>query len=326
MAPMCFTRVPKDGVVNNTGHDKWGYCSKECKGQVPDTNSSFNLARPQYNQIWEERFFDLRNFGSGYCYTYNPPQTTDVDFTSRLFMLLGRNALEQPERDLFIGVELYLHEKGQFWPRPNMDIIGQTQPIMIPVNQQVQGEFSIKNIAMIKRKAECTDSYNYSYTGCLLKYVEDSLDCKINWNSRDEGPVKCTKNVKLKDYYDVLLSLQHLPTLNITKMSGCLPRCRYTQYDYQLQLSEEVTWQRNWLSSLYLMPKYAGTHVAEEKYEFGLSDLVSDVGSYLGLFLGWSLLSVTRDTTAWARWIREAVKKLFKRPRRGGHHLSQLGK
>ena len=42
-----------------------------------DSNSSFNLANMDFKEAWEENFFDLRVFGAGYCYTYNPRRFRD---------------------------------------------------------------------------------------------------------------------------------------------------------------------------------------------------------------------------------------------------------
>ena len=79
---MCYTRVSADEKIRNSGDAKWGYCTSDCNGQLPGPNSTFNLARPEFDDVWEENFFDLRNFGSGYCYTYNPPELTEVGFNN----------------------------------------------------------------------------------------------------------------------------------------------------------------------------------------------------------------------------------------------------
>jgi hypothetical protein len=68
-----------------------GYCSSECTGQSTASNISFNLANRDFKKVWGENFFDLRVFGAGYFYTYNPPEETGTKYENSLFMLIGSN-------------------------------------------------------------------------------------------------------------------------------------------------------------------------------------------------------------------------------------------
>ena len=116
IAPFCFTRVPES---NNSSPGSHGACTTECKGEMTGPNSTFNLVNQEYGQAWEENLYDLGSFGAGYCYTYNPPKMSGVEFEDRLFMLLGNRQMKN-----LIGFIVYLHEKDQFWPRQDMNIIG----------------------------------------------------------------------------------------------------------------------------------------------------------------------------------------------------------
>ena len=91
---------------------------------MPWPNNSHNIALQKDVGIWDEDLYDLRMFGGGYCYTYNPPRESTTDFGKRMFMLLG-HLKENADSTYFIGYQIYLHEKGQFWPRPGMEMIGQ---------------------------------------------------------------------------------------------------------------------------------------------------------------------------------------------------------
>ena len=73
----------------NSSTDGWGYCDKRCKGELLLPNNSHNIALKQDTNIWQEDLYDLRMFGAGYCYTYNPPRNSSIDFAKRMFMLLG---------------------------------------------------------------------------------------------------------------------------------------------------------------------------------------------------------------------------------------------
>ena len=82
-----------------------------------DQESKYNLANVDNNEVWNKRFYNFRTFGSGFCFTYNPPAKTSVDFQSRLFMLFGNRKVPGNWTAYFIGFVVYIHEKGQFWPK-----------------------------------------------------------------------------------------------------------------------------------------------------------------------------------------------------------------
>ena len=63
------------------------------------------------------------------------------------------------------------------------------------------------------------------------------------------------------------------------------------------------------MAVFYLMPRCSSYEYMVEECEFGYSQLLADFGSYLGLFLGWSLLSISRDVPLWFTWTKKTVKK-----------------
>ena len=54
----------------------WGYCSPNCSGELPSPASKYSLtARPDF---WNLALFDLSTWGSGICYTYDPPAEVSI--------------------------------------------------------------------------------------------------------------------------------------------------------------------------------------------------------------------------------------------------------
>ena len=55
---------------------------------------------------------------------------------------------------------------------------------------------------------------------------------------------------------------------------------------------DNIEWTKNWMSEVYI--EAAGdVEETREHLTYDYTDLIGDIGGYLGLFLGWSLLGLT---------------------------------
>ena len=121
-----FFRTDQDNVIFTSGSLKsefWGYCSKECNGEMPGPESDYNLAKetPVFSSAWSQALFDLRQFEAGHCFTYDPPQESESGINNGLYILLGRESLIKPytkqtkyARDssyMTYSFNIFLHEK-----------------------------------------------------------------------------------------------------------------------------------------------------------------------------------------------------------------------
>ena len=63
-----------------------------------------------------------------------------------------------------------------------------------------------------------------------------------------------------------------------------------------VQLREEaITWAVNYSSSFFLMAEKTSVEAEEENLLFDFEDLINGIGGAMGLFLGWSILSICKD-------------------------------
>ena len=64
----------------------WGYCSPACSGELPSSTSEYSLTTRA--NLWSLNFFDLSTWGSGTCYTYDPPAEVSLVQNHKNFPLI----------------------------------------------------------------------------------------------------------------------------------------------------------------------------------------------------------------------------------------------
>ena len=73
-----------------------------------------------------------------------------------------------------------------------------------------------------------------------------------------------------------------------------------------------IEWKKDWMSEVYFQSNEI-KEVIKEYYTYEFSDLVGDVGGFLGLFLGWSLLGLSQGVfTVCSNVLRSRIPPLQK--------------
>ena len=80
--------------------------------------------------------------------------------------------------------------------------------------------------------------------------------------------------------------------IKLTVLTGCYPKCTVRTYEFIEKTKEEATWGRDWSGAFYLDVKTSSFTSQDEFYAFDIWDLTSSLGGLIGLFIGWSFLSI----------------------------------
>ena len=295
--PGCFTRVYGNNTVdsNMATDDSWGYCPATCKGESTTSSSPYNLAKSRYKSLWKSDLYDFSLYSNSYCHTYDPPMTSRPDLLNRIYFSLQRPP--NPEMSYIPSHDIFIHQKGQFWPRSDMISFGQPDPVTVSAFilnlDELELFFSVKEIHKISTEENpCKEDTEYSLTTCLREYALRKSKCQIDFFGEEQNRSKdvCTKN-GLKLYIKTLDYLKQEDISKIVKDSGCNPKCKTTQYSYEKSM-KKVSWQTNGRSEVYIQAKSSVVKYLTENYSFDFNDLISSVGGNLGLFLGWSFLTL----------------------------------
>ena len=130
-----------------------------------------------------------------------------------------------------------------------MDTFGQYGPISITPNKEISGIFTVNKMNSLNKPNEpCEPDEKYSFNACLWSYVTRITNCSINALS---NKFNCTSEGLLKMYH-TLNDIKFATKWNISKNTGCLPKCTTNTYMFHLDLDEDVTWRKDWISSFYL--------------------------------------------------------------------------
>ena len=278
----CFTKVSKNNsiIIQKDIDYSWGYCPKSCKGQTISPLSPFNLAKSSNLNLWTSKFYDFSVWENGFCHTYDPPGKSDPDYLNRIYFMIANNP-----NYLDKNYKIFIHERGQFWPRYNMMSFGQPDPLTLSPNKELEISFSINQITKLSKKGkECVEEEEYSFTRCLHDYAISTSNCHIG-----EDKKGCTKKAFF-NYFQILIHMKRHNIASVKRESGCYPKCKHTTYTLEVY-EKTKDGNSNWTSEVFIQPKSSEVKFSKEYYSFGSNDLISNIGGNLGLFLGWSLLT-----------------------------------
>ena len=96
-----------------------------------------------------------------------------------------------------------------------------------------------------------------------------------------------------KEYMKLLIRIKQSRITEIQEETGCYPKCKIVHYSYDIE-QKDLNWPTKWTAEVFIQPKSSIVEKTKEYYSFDSNDLISSIGGNLGLFLGWSLLSVVQ--------------------------------
>ena len=167
--------------------------------------------------------------------------------------------------------------------------------------------------ALDKPTQRCSqESADITTSGCIAKFLEEKLGCNpIILGSQFSKTPKCTTKTQLLALANATKRFEDADENDLYEMTGCLSPCEKDQYSlavdpltskYEFYYRCQVHLEFKMLDSAYK---------EEEQYIiYDMGSFIGDVGGYMGLLLGSSLLSLYMAMEAY-------MKKLLCRPFRG---------
>ena len=145
------------------------------------------------------------------------------------------------------------------------------------------------------RSYDCDEDNAINITDCINDFINEELKCQLPW-LKETSSIDlelCTGSEKLKEYRKIYTHLTSTSTIERIRKKGCLrPNCKtksweksYSDvYDFDIN-NGTIIW--------FGLPYNTYTIHRKEILLADFSTFMADCGSYLGLFLGASVLSLT---------------------------------
>lgn len=125
----------------------------------------------------------MNSWNPGLCHTYDPPREVPPGGFGQFYALFGnRHTVLDEQR--FKGFNIYLHDKGQFWPGLEMDRVGLSNLLFVSKDYEWVGSFSMKQKTLLnKDDSPCELDPTYSFQKCVLSWVSKTSGCHLDWFS-----------------------------------------------------------------------------------------------------------------------------------------------
>ena len=143
----------------------------------------------------------------------------------------------------------------------------------------------------------CQEDNSIRFTECIDQYIAEEINCILPWiNSNSDS--KCKTEEQLKKFRDLH---RHMTTNKTSiRIQGCLiPNCVQTSWKIAHKNSNLI--QNNHTKIWLSLPSYSYLKVRKEILLADFSTFMADCGSYLGLFLGASVLSLLDILTSFIK-------------------------
>ena len=150
----------------------------------------------------------------------------------------------------------------------------------------------VETEALKQRTHDCYEDNSMQKTPCIDEYIAEQLNCSLPWAKPHSNFDMCSPTEELTNFRDVHSKITSKPSLDNLKKKGCLkPNCLQTKWK-----DSYVSWGQVYPNCTRIRIALQSDSYTIRRKEILLADFstfVVDCGSYLGLFLGASILSLT---------------------------------
>ena len=206
------------------------------------------------------------------------------------------------------NIVVFLYKKGDGIVPNHASVYGSThKKFYAKENYSLEAYFDMtrSEVKALDKPSHRCDSSNdgQSVSKCVGHFIEQNLNCTMRYLMSNSTQETCNpENLSNQHYHDIKEIMDKIhgqEDKEIFEMTGCMPGCSKSTFELiQSKFKDDVANDglEVTLKFIYLHGNY---EIAEDYYLYDVDSFIPDVGGYLGLLLGYNLLSMYERFTQW---------------------------
>ena len=175
-------------------------------------------------------------------------------------------------------------------------------------------EKQIETININKSNYKCDEKNSNSFMHCMENYYSRKLGCKLPWSMKNkignDSMNICTGKGKFEEFRNISMNILKSEESKELTNEGCfMPNCKQRSWKIRRETkSEDIITKFQ-----YDFPEHSKVLVREEVELYTIINFFAEVGGYLGLLLGESLISYIITASRLFQIVRKKFNKFFKK-------------
>ena len=203
-------------------------------------------------------------------------------------------------------VDIYLYTNGHVSiPRYSTGVYGSVlKKFKLESKTSYVAKFYVRKnrVMQVDRDGQrCSDDAKQETVGrCIARYLEDTYNCTAYLLMANRSKPFCKKDTMNDMVFWFQKEFQSMPEADIYNLTGCLPHCERDEISLD-DTPEGRSWPATRDQTLHMIFRLEdGSFKLQEEYiVYDINDFIADVGGYLGLLLGHSMLSIYHMSVEW---------------------------
>ena len=168
----------------------------------------------------------------------------------------------------------------------------------------------IDTVNINKSNYTCDEENSKRFMDCMENYYSQKLGCKLPWalnnNIRNDSMNLCKGKEKFKEFKNLAMNILKSEQSKQLINEGCfMPNCMQRSWT----MKKDKTLSINKTGFQFQIPRHMKVLVREEVKLYTLINFFAEVGGYLGLLLGESLLSYLMTASKWFQSLKRKFKE-----------------
>ena len=166
----------------------------------------------------------------------------------------------------------------------------------------------IDTLNMDKHSYACNEDNQNNFMHCIENYYSKRLGCLLPWIVKDGqnnlADNVCTGKEKFKEFKNISMNILRTEETKDLIKDGCfIPNCLEQSWDMRIEKLPDLV-----SGFEFFMPQQAKVLLRKEKKLYTMINFFAEVGGYLGLLLGESLISYIIMISKWIHVISKKLK------------------